>query len=329
MRASLVAEIAGLTTAEAAATLLRRARRGPLRPSWSLRTELMARTVRRVVLRSKRRGIPWLREVQATLQLPSPAAEAVVFREERVGDVPALVARPRDAEPTATIVHLHGGGYVIGSPDGHRDTLARLASGVGARVVGVRYRLAPEHRFPAAQEDALAATRAVLATTPAARVALAGDSAGGALCVATLCALRDAGEALPAAAALLCPWTDPLAAGGSMDTNADADFADREVLVGWIRQAVGEDCDPRDPRLTVLEADLRGLPPLLVQAGGAELLLDSIRAFVARADEAGVAVELRVWDDLFHDFQMSAAQLPEGAAAMDEVADFLRKRVAP
>lgn len=327
MRLLRILELAGLALAAILTALARRALRGPRRPGWSLRTEVAAGLTRAVVLRSKRRGVLWLREAQALFPMPSPLADRVVATREEVGGVPALVVRPRDAEPRVTLVHLHGGGYVIGSPESVQDTLFRLAVGVEARVVAVDYRLAPEHPFPAAQEDALAATRTVLADTPASRVALVGDSAGGALCVATLCALRDAGHALPAAAALLCPWTDPLAEGGSMETNADADFADRELLVGWIRLAAG-DADPRDPRLTVLEADLAGLPPLLVQAGGAEILLDSIRAFAARAEAAGVATELRVWDDLFHDFQMSAPMLPEGAAAIEEVAAFLRKRVA-
>ncbi|MDX1649111.1 MAG: alpha/beta hydrolase [Myxococcota bacterium] len=330
MRPALAVELAGVVGGAVGAALVRRARRGPRRPGWSLRTELAATAMRAVVMRSKRRGVPWLREAQTALALPTPLAARVAFERDEVGGVPALVARPHgraSAPEEPVVVHLHGGGYVIGAPEDQRDAIARLALGLDARVVSVDYRLAPEHRFPAAHEDALAATRAVLARTPAERVVLAGDSAGGALCVATLCALRDAGERLPAAAALLCPWTDPLAGGGSMETNADADFGDRELLVGWIRTAAGE-ADPGDPRLRVVAADLRGLPPLLVQAGGGEVLLDAIRAFAAHAEAAGVDVELRVWDALFHDFQLAAAQLPEAAAAMEEVVGFLRKRVA-
>lgn len=326
-------EAAGIASGAAATAVARRLQRGPARPSWSLRTELVAATMRAVVLRSKRRGIPWLRAVQSALPERVALVDRVEFTWTRTGGVASLVCTPRsgaadDGQPRPTLLHLHGGGYVIGSPEGFKDTLARLAVGVGARVVSLDYRLAPEYRFPAAHEDAEAAARAILAETPAERVALVGDSAGGALAVATLCALRDAGAPLPAAAALLCPWTAPLAEGGSMETNADVDFGDRELLVGWIREAAGE-ADPRDPRLCVLDAPLAGLPPLLVQAGGAEILLDSIREFAARAEAAGVNVELRVWDDLFHDFQMQAALLPEAAGAMEEVTTFLRKRIAP
>jgi len=155
-------------------------------------------------------------------------------------------------------------------------------------------------------------------------LALGGDSAGAALCVATLCALRDAGAALPAAALLLCPWTEPLAAGGSMERNADADFADRELLVSWVEATGG---DPLDPRLTVRDAKLAGLPPLLVQVGGAELLYDQVQRFAAAARAAGVAVELEEYADMFHDFQLQAALLPEGAAALEAAARFLRARV--
>jgi len=327
MRPALALELAGVVGAAALRVVAGRARRGPLRPDWSLRTELTAATIRAFVLRSKRRGIPWLREAQAALRLPSPLADRVAFEPTTRGGVPVLAARPREGEPRRVVVHLHGGGYVIGSPDGYRDTLARLALDLGAEVVSADYRLAPEHPFPAAQDDALAVTRAVLSAAPAERVGLVGDSAGGALCVATLCSLRDAGETLPAAAALLCPWTDPLAEGGSLASNADADFGDRDVLVGWIRAAAG-DADPRDPRLTVAAARLEGLPPLLVQAGGGEILLDPIRAFAARAEQAGVETRLRIWGHLFHDFQMAASQLPEGAAAMEEVTGFLHGHLA-
>jgi len=321
-------ELAGLVARAQAAALARRLARGPARPGWTLRTELVATSLRAVVMHSKRRGVHWLRAAQAAVPSPSASARRVRFEPLAAGGVPALWCLPPDPHPRRTIVYLHGGGYVIGSPHTHRDLLARLALGAGARVLGVDYRLAPEHRFPAAHDDCLAATRFALADAgdPAA-CAIAGDSAGAALAVATLCGLRDAGEALPAAAALLCPWADPHAAGGSMDANADADFGDRELLLGWIEAyAPGEIA--RDPRITLLGADLAGLPPLLVQAGGAEILLDQIEAFVARARAAGVEVRYDLAAHLFHDWQLQAELLPEGARAVDEVAAFLAGHLA-
>ena len=213
---------------------------------------------------------------------------------------------------------------MVGSSTGYRDLLGRLAVGSDARVLAVDYRLAPEHPFPAAQEDVLKATRWALdeGAEPGA-LALAGDSAGGALCVATLCALRDAGEALPACALLFCPWTDPLASGGSLTDNQDADFAEANVLSEWLQIALGG-ASPEDPRLRIVNADLRGLPPLHVQVGGAELLLDQVRDFVAHARAAGVSVDLQLYPDMFHIFQVQASIVPEGAAALEDAFAFLR-----
>ena len=321
----VLAEIAGIAVLALLRTLLRRTLRGPLRPGWTVRTELAQSVMRAVLLRSKRRGIPWLREAQAALPANVPLAGEVELRSERLGGVPCEWCTPRGHTPERTIVYLHGGGFVIGSVAGYRDLLSRLALGADARVLGVDYRLAPEHPFPAQHLDCLAVTRAVLAQVDPRRLALAGDSAGGALAVATLCALRDAGEPLPAAAALLCPWTEPLAAGGSMDAHAAFDFGDRELLAGWAQATIGAG-NPHDPRFTVADAKLAGLPPLLVQVGGVEVLYDQVLRFVERAREAGVPTTLEVLPEMFHDVHLQAALLPEGAAALAAVAAFLRER---
>jgi monoterpene epsilon-lactone hydrolase len=308
--------------------LVRRALRGPLLPAWSLRTEIAAGAIQATVLRSKHRGIVWLRAVQSAFVLPSPVLSQVKPTPIETSGVRCRWIAPLEA-PNAkrTIVYFHGGGYVIGSLDTHRDVMARLAVGACARVLGVDYRLSPEHPFPAAQEDCLAATRFAIAQAgSASRVVLAGDSAGGALCIATLCALRDAGEPLPAAAVLLCPWTDPLAEGGSMEANAPYDFGDREVLVDWIGKHMAGG-DPRDPRVAPLHARLEGLPPLLVQAGGAEILRDQIEAFVDRARAARVAVRLDVYPDMVHVFQTEAALLTDAERALDEIARFVIEHV--
>lgn len=317
-------ELLGVAGMRVLRILSRRLLRGPLLPGWSLRTELAAGVIQATVLRSKRRGVVWLRRAQSAFLLPSPALQRVSTRAIETSGVPCRWLVPREGSgPTRSIVYFHGGGYVIGSPDTHRDVMARLALGASARVLGVDYRLSPEHPFPAAQEDCLAATRfAIDQAGSASRVVLAGDSAGGALCIATLCALRDAGEALPAAAVLLCPWTDPLAEGGSMVGNAPYDFGDREVLVDWIGKHMAGG-DPRNPRVAPLHARLQGLPPLLVQAGEAEILRDQIERFVERARAADVAVHFDVYPDMVHVFQTEAALLPDGQRALDEVSRFI------
>lgn len=325
MKALLLAEVGVIALLAIVRTLLRRALRGPRRPGWHLRTELAQSVMRAVLMRSKRRGIAWLRAAQAALPANVPLAEQVEFRADVLGGVPCEWCTPRGRAPERTIVYLHGGGFVIGSLAGFRDLLSRLALSADARVLGVDYRLAPEHPFPAQQLDCLAATRAVLAGVDPRRLAIAGDSAGGSLTVATLCALRDAGEPLPAAAALICPWTEPFAAGGSMDAHAPFDFGDRALLAGWAQATIGAG-NPDDPRFNVASAKLAGLPPLLVQVGSVELLYDQVLRFVESARKAGVNTTLEVLPEMFHDVHLQAALLPEGAAAVEAVARFLRER---
>jgi len=325
MRAADALELGALAARAAAGTVARRALRGPRRPGWTLRTELAQSVMRAVLMRSKQRGGPWLRAVQASLPVQVAFANEVSFEPAEVGGVPGAWCTPRAGRPERSVLFFHGGGYVIGSVAGYRDVLARLAVGANARVLGIDYRLAPEHRFPAQQEDCLAAARALLGSGVApAQLALAGDSAGGALAVATLCALRDAGEPLPGAAVLICPWTEPYAEGGSMETNDASDFGDRELLVGWAKDT---GAPPSDPRFAVANAKLEGLPPLLVQTGSAEILFDQIGRFAEKARAAGVDVELQVFPEMFHDFQLQASLLPEGAAALEDAARFLRTRL--
>jgi acetyl esterase/lipase len=306
-----------------------RIRRGPAHPGWSFRTELLAGVMRRMMMASKTRGIPWLRETLARVPKLSPARRRVRFESVDAGGVPSCWCMPRDAAPPArTVLYLHGGGYVIGSPDGHSDALASLAAQGGLRVLAPDYRLAPEHPFPAAQEDAIAAYRYLLSTgADPDRLAVAGDSAGGALALATLLQARDDGDPLPAAAVLLCPWVDPTARGGSLDANAELDFGDADLLDGWFRAALG-DADPAGPLWSPSQADLHGLPPLLVQWGGAEILRDQIRTFVERARVAGLDVTAREWESMFHDWMMFGAVLPEAGEAMDQITGFLDAQLA-
>jgi acetyl esterase/lipase len=322
----LVAEVAAISLIEVVRTLARRALRGPRRPGWPVRTEIAQSVMRAVLMRSKRRGIPWLRAAQAALPANLPLAAQVEHEAATVGGVACEWVRPKGRTPERTIVYFHGGGFVIGSVAGYRDLLERLALGADARVLAVDYRLAPEAPFPAQLEDCLAATHALLASgAEPRRLALAGDSAGGALTVAVLCALANTGAALPAAAALICPWTEPFAAGGSMDAHDRFDFGDRELLASWAASALGG-ADPADPRFTVANAKLAGLPPLLVQVGSVELLYDQVLRFVESARRFGVDTTLEVLPEMFHDVHLQAALLPEGAAALEAVAKFLRTR---
>ena len=322
-----VLEVGGLALATLGSVARRRVAHGPRHPSWSFRIEVVAALVRRMSERSGVAGPQWLRAAHASMPsaLPAPL-RTVRFEAVRADGVPCEWARPAAVaagRPERAIVYLHGGGYVTGSVLTHREIVARLAAGVGVPVLSVDYRLAPEHRYPAAHDDCLRAVRWLRGQgTPAARTAIAGDSAGGALAIATMLALRDAGEPQLAGAALLCPWVDPLAAGGSMDANDRYDIIGREVLTQWARLYASE-AEIAGPVLTPLSAELAGLPPLIIQWGELEVLRDQIAAFAERARAAGVAVTADPHPAMFHDFQVLASLVPPGVTGVERLVRFL------
>ena len=224
------------------------------------------------------------------------------------------------------MLYLHGGGYVLGSARSHRSLAKRIAFDARARVVVPDYRLAPEHPFPAAVDDAVAAYRWLLASAGGAeRIAVAGDSAGAGLALALLVSLRDAGAPLPACAVLLSPFADLECCAHSYDRLAAADpIVSREMAIGMGRTYVGEGGDAGHPLASPVRAKLDGLPPLLVQVGSREVVLDDAREIERRAREAGVAARLEVWDGMIHAWHLYAAALEDGRRAVAELAAFVR-----
>lgn len=259
------------------------------------------------------------------------AGEAVVPVETVVvGSVPAAWITAPGAGTGRTILYLHGGGYSIGSIETHKLLCHDLSAAAGARVLALDYRLAPEHPFPAAVEDAVAAARWLMEdqrVSPS-QLAIAGDSAGGGLALAALVALRDRGHELPGAAACLSPWVDLEAIGESMSAKAAEDPV---VQRGPLLEQAGlylAGADPRAPLAAPLYADLARLPPLLVQVGTAEILFDDATRISERAWAAGVDVTLRVWPGMIHAWHLFAPMLGEGRAAIVEAGGFLRDRLA-
>ncbi|HEY1344261.1 MAG TPA: alpha/beta hydrolase [Streptosporangiaceae bacterium] len=225
------------------------------------------------------------------------------------------------------LLYLHGGAYQIGSPATLRRLVALLSGVAQARALSLDYRLAPEHPFPAAVDDAVAAYRWLVAEgTDPARIAIAGDSAGGGLALGTLVALRDAGEPMPAAAVLLSPWTDLALTGESLRTRAAVDKMVKPASMHQTAAVYLAGEDPRHPYASPLYADLRGLPPLLIQVGDAEVILDDSTRVAARAREAGVDVTLEVWDEMPHVFHAYAGLLPESDQAIERIGDWLQHR---
>lgn len=231
--------------------------------------------------------------------------------------------------PNRAILWMHGGGYVSGSCADHRIHVAKFVHGSGVRSLLFEYRLAPEHPFPAALEDSLAAYRGLLAQgIPPARVVFAGDSAGGGLGLAALLAARDQGLPLPAAVVAISPWTDLKCTGESYQTNAAKCLSPAGTWTAFSRHyTAGQDAG--QPWISPLYGDLRGLPPMLIHAGGAEILRDDAVRFAAKAKAAGVNVTLRVGDGLFHCYPVCAPLFPEASEAMADICDFIKNRLNP
>lgn len=232
-----------------------------------------------------------------------------------------------DGVPTiATLLYLHGGGYIACGPQTHRAVTSAFAL-AGFRTFAADYRLAPEHPFPAGLEDAVNAYRALLQEHDSQQIVIAGDSAGGGLSVALLLSLREQHLPLPAAAVLFSPFVDLAATGESIRRNSRrcAMFSS-EVFARAADFYVG-DRDKCLPLASPLYADLNGLPPLLIHVGEDETLLDDSLRLAARAREAGVAVELKVWPVVPHVWQLFHRWIPEGRASLREAAEFFAERV--
>lgn len=251
--------------------------------------------------------------------LSSPKAR---FHPEVLGGVPGEWVEGA-SEARATLLYLHGGGFIACSPRTHRPITAAFAS-KGFRVFAPEYRLAPEHPFPAAVEDAIASWRALRASVPG-RMVVAGDSAGGNLALALMLALRDARDTLPDAAALFSPATDLTGGSASLAGNSRRDAMFRGDALVHLAMAYLNGADPRAPLVSPLYGDLTGLPPLLVHVGEREVLRDDSIRLAERARAAGVQVDLRVWPVVPHVWQFAHAFIPEARSSLAAAVAFLHQ----
>ncbi|GAA1616409.1 alpha/beta hydrolase [Kribbella karoonensis] len=252
-----------------------------------------------------------------------PLGDDVTLTERTYGGVPALDVRVDGADAAGVILYLHGGGYVIGSARTGANLAAPLSRRSGVPAVSLEYRLAPEHPFPAGVHDALAAYRE-LAGQP---VVIAGDSAGGGLALATVIAARAEGLPMPAGVVLFSPWTDVALTGPSIDARGDYDPLFSRPNMEETAELYLGGADPRNELASPVLADLTGLPPLLVQVGSAEVLLDDSLRLVARAAEQEVDVSLDVIAGAPHVFQYFEGLLPEADEALDHAATFVKNRI--
>jgi epsilon-lactone hydrolase len=260
--------------------------------------------------------------------LAAPAEADIQCEPVNAGGVNAEWISAPGASRERAVLYLHGGGYVVGSVKTHRDLMGRVSRAAKARVLGLDYRLAPEHPFPAAVDDSVAAYKWMLQQDlKPSRIAVAGDSAGGGLVIATLVAIRDAKLPMPAAGVCLSPWVDLEGIGESMKTREQADPVVRRDMLTQMAGAYLGGKDARTPLAAPLYADLKSLPPLLIQVGDAETLLDDSNRLAQRARAAGVEVKLEVWPEMIHVFQLFAGFLPEGQQAVDGIGQYLDRQL--
>ena len=264
----------------------------------------------------------WYEQFTGQFELPEDA----VFEQVGAGGVAAEWISTPGAAEDRVVMYLHGGGYMIGSMRTHRSPLSYLSRVSGARVLGLNYRLAPEHPFPAAVEDSVAAYCWLLdeGIQPE-RIVIGGDSCGGGLTIATLVALKYFGYPLPAGGISHSGWTDLAHTGESFVTKAEVDpLIDKDMLEGMAAAYLG-DRSRTTPLASPYYADLSGLPPLLLQVGTAEVLLDDSRRLADKAKAAGVDVTLEEWDDMPHVWQAFVSFLPEAKQSLESCGEFVKK----
>jgi acetyl esterase/lipase len=284
----------------------------------------------RALLGTKPRPVGWderRARIEEVAAVDGPPAD-VSFTPLDAGGVPAEWSRTLEADRTRAVLFLHGGGYCSGSIASHRTMAGGIAKAAGVGALAVAYRLAPEHPFPAALDDVLAAWRFLRGIGfDADRLAVAGDSAGAGLALALMLRLRDAGEPQPAAAWLVSPWVDLTMSGATIASKDAVDPLIHGPYLAELAAAYLAGDDPRDPLVSPLFADLAGLSPALIQVGSDETLLDDAVRLAGRLGAADVAVRLEVWPGMTHAFPLWAARLPSGRAALDGAGAFLRARL--
>jgi monoterpene epsilon-lactone hydrolase len=282
----------------------------------------------RAVLSAKPRPIGWVERRQRLDEVGSvwPAATDVKLEPVDLGAVPGEWSSVAGSDASRVLMFFHGGGYCSGSIRSHRRLVTEAGRSAGIRTLAVGYRLAPEHPFPAAMDDALTAWHFLRQQGIAARhIAIGGDSAGGGLAVALNNRLRDADEELPGCVWLVSPWTDLTMSGSTLITKDNVDPIIHKGYLGELADAyVPPGMGRKDPRVSPLYADLRGLPPMLVQVGSAETLLEDATRFAAAAGAADVSVTLEIWPHMIHAWPMWNAGLKAGRSALAHAGAFMR-----
>lgn len=277
----------------------------------------------------KQVDLPLPQRREAGEKAEGPTAEAPGVEYSAAPEVDGLWAAPGNPIDGAAVLYLFGGGYVLGSPASRRKTAGHIANAASMRVMIANYRLAPEHPFPAAIDDAVSAYRALLELgAQADRIVVMGDSAGGGLAAALLVALRDSGDPLPAGGVLISPWADLACTGSTIETCAGVDMmCSRDSLLEMAHMYLGSH-DARDPLASPVYADLAGLPPILALVGGDEVLFDDAERLVRGVAMGGSDATLFVGGEMQHVWPIWAGAFPEADAAIALIGDWIRARTS-
>jgi monoterpene epsilon-lactone hydrolase len=286
----------------------------------------------RALLSSKPRPVGWTarRERLDAIGSVWPVANDVKLEDVDVSGLPGEWSIVPNSDASCVLLFFHGGGYCSGSIVSHRRMVTEAGRAAAMRTLAVAYRLAPEHLFPAAYEDALTAWRFLRndQRVPASQIAIGGDSAGAGLTIALIARLRDAPEELPACAWLVSPWTDLTLSGSTLETKAAIDpIIHKEYLNELVQAYLPAGVARSDPRVSPLYADLTGFPPLMIQIGSAETLLDDAVRFARAAGVADVAMTLEIWPHMIHAWHLWNAQLADGRRALARAGAFIREHL--
>jgi monoterpene epsilon-lactone hydrolase len=283
----------------------------------------------RALLGSKPRPVGWSERRQRLDEVGSvwPVADDVTCEAVDCDRVPGEWSQLPGSDPSRVLLFFHGGGYCSGSILSHRRMVTEAGRAARMRTLAIGYRLAPDHPYPAAHEDAMAAWRFLRRQGIAAEnIAVGGDSAGGNLTITLINRLRAAGEALPACAWLVSPWTDLTMSGATLDTKDAVDPLIHKAYLEELADAYAASADRRDPVISPLFADLHGFPSTLIQVGSAETLLADATRFAAAAGAADVDVTLEIWPHMIHAWPLWNAKLEDGRRALASAGEFIRAR---
>jgi len=285
----------------------------------------------RTLLSSKPRPVGWRERRKRLDDVGSvwPVADDVKITSVDVNGVPGEWSIVPGSDPSRVLMFFHGGGYCSGSILSHRRLVTEAGRAAGARTLAIAYRLAPEHPFPAAYDDVLTAWRFLRdRNIPAAHIAIGGDSAGAGLALALIGRLHDAHEELPGCAWLISPWTDLTMSGTTLSSKEAVDpLIHKQYLIELADAYLPAGMDRKDPRVSPLYADLKGFPPVLIQVGSAETLLDDATRFAAVAGAADVRVTLEIWPQMIHAWPLWNARLEPGRRALASAGAFIRQHL--